>query len=111
MRTAAKKDANHNQIEALFERLGWSVLPIYQIPKTADLVVMKVKLAAVIEIKDGSKPLSERKLTAGEREFSERWGGWYCVIESDDDVVDFDIGMRTKGQPPERLRRGRCLKL
>ena len=90
MRLAARKDDNHTEISNAFERLGWSVLDIHQIPNCADILVGKWKLSIVIEIKDGSKPPSKQKLTTGEMAFRDRWRGDYRIVTCIQDVIDID---------------------
>ena len=90
MRLAARKDDNHNEISKAFECLGWSVLDIYQIPDSADILVGKWKHNVVIEIKDGSKPPSKRKLTQGEISFRDRWRGDYRIVTCIQDVINID---------------------
>ena len=90
MRLAARKDDNHNEISNAFEHLGWSVLDIYKIPNCADIIVGKWKRSIVIEIKDGSKPPSKRKLTPGEISFRDRWRGDYRIVTCIQDVIDID---------------------
>ena len=87
MRTAARKDSNHREIVATFERLGWSVLDVAQLKNCCDCFVAKHGRTIAVEIKDGSKPPSARKLTKGEQEFKERWKGEYALIESVNDVL------------------------
>ena len=90
MRLAARKDDNHSEISNAFERLGWSVLDIHQIPNCADIIVGKWKRSIVIEIKDGSKPPSKQKLTQGEISFRDRWRGDYRIVKRIQDVIDID---------------------
>ena len=45
------------------------------------------KYTALVEIKDGSKPLSCQKLTADEQKFFENWTGHYHIIRSVEDVA------------------------
>lgn len=84
---AARVDANQPEIVKAFRDLGWSVLIISQLKKCADIIVSKNGQTIVVEIKDGSKPISAQKLTAGELEFKEMWQGEYKVINCIDDVI------------------------
>ena len=83
---AARKDANHKQIVELFRGLGWSVLDVAQLKNCCDIFVAKNGLTIAIEIKDGNKPPSARKLTPGELKFKERWSGDYAIVMSEEDV-------------------------
>ena len=96
MKQAARTDANHKEISKIFESLGWSVLDIHQIPNCADIIVGKLMHNVVIEIKDGSKPPSKRKLTPGEIKFKDRWRGDYRIVTCLQDVIDLDKEYMTK---------------
>ena len=96
MKRAARTDANHKEISIAFERLGWSVLDIHQIPNSADILVGKWLHNIVIEIKDGSKPPSKRKLTPGEIKFKDRWRGDYRIVTCMQDVLDIDQEYKNK---------------
>ena len=96
MKRAARTDANHQEISVAFERIGWSVLDIHQIPNSADILVGKWLHCIVIEIKDGSKPPSKRKLTPGEIGFRDRWKGDYRIVTCLQDVLDIDQEYKNK---------------
>lgn len=87
MRRAAKVDANHAEIVGYFRKFGCSVLNISQLKNCGDLVVAKNHKTAIIEVKDGSKPPSARKLTKGEETFSNGWQGLYIVVQDLSDVI------------------------
>jgi len=86
MRRAARVDDNQPEIVEAFRRLGWSVLIISQLKNCCDIFVSKNGRTVAVEIKDGSKPPSKRKLTEGEAEFKKDWQGEYAIIESVEDV-------------------------
>lgn len=88
MRRAAKKDANHNEIAKEFERLGWIVLDLSQLKNCCDMAVTKEGRTFMVEVKDGSKPPSQRKLSEGEEKFKTKWlqGGLWNLVKSIDDV-------------------------
>lgn len=88
IRTAARKDANHNEIAALYEKLGFSVLDISQLKNCADLVVCKWDITDVVEVKDGKKPPSKKQLTDGEKKFHDTWKGFVRIVECEQDVLD-----------------------
>ena len=87
-RRAARKDGNHQDIAKLFMAYGFAVLDISQIKHACDIIVAKGGITFAIEIKDGSKPPSGRKLTQGERLFMEYWKdkGLWRLVETEDDV-------------------------
>ena len=81
-RRAAKVDSNHAEIVAHFRDNGFSVLSVAQLKNACDIFISKDLKTAAIEIKDGYKPPSKRRLTAGERKFKSEWQGEYFVVES-----------------------------
>lgn len=86
-RRAAKKDANHVEVVSLFRKLGWYVLDVGQLKNCCDLIVAKDGCGIAVEIKDGSKPPSARKLSEGEQKFKDEWLGVWRLIENDNDVL------------------------
>lgn len=86
MRRAARVDANHPAIKAEFIALGYSVLDVSQLKNCCDLIVSKRLETVAVEVKDGSKSPSKRKLTDGEADFKNSWLGRYSIIESVADV-------------------------
>ena len=91
MMRAARVDANQPEIVAEFRRLGWSVLIISQLKNCCDIVVGKNGFNVLVEIKDGSKPPSQQKLTAGEDKFLKSWFGEWVIIRSIDDVTALNM--------------------
>lgn len=87
MRIAARLDDNHKEIVSAFKKFGCSILDIHAIPNCADIVVGTHFKCAIVEIKDGRKPLSQRELTAGEKKFRDGWKGAYFVVEDLSDVI------------------------
>ncbi len=85
-------DANQVEIVAEFRRQGCSVLHLHTIGKGCPdiLVGMKTskygKVNILVEIKDGSKPPSQRKLTPDEAQFHQDWLGIVATVTSLDDV-------------------------
>jgi len=90
MRRAARVDDNQSEIVAAFRRLGWSVLIISQLKNCCDLFVSKYGRTIAIEVKDGAKPPSAQKLTAGEAAFFESWRGVSAIVKTVDDVLAID---------------------
>lgn len=86
-RRAARVDANQAEIVALFRRLGWSVLIVSQLKNCCDIFVAKHGRTIAVEIKDGLKPPSQRKLSEGEQKFKDEWLGEWMLVESIDDVL------------------------
>jgi len=87
MRRAARTDSNQAEIVAAFRSLGCSVFPLHQVGRGfPDLAVGCNGLNLLIEVKDGSKCPSARRLTADEQRFIEAWLGQVCVVVSVEDV-------------------------
>ena len=85
-RRAAKVDDNQSEVVAYFRKTGWTVLIISQLKNCCDIFVSKNGRTVAIEIKDGKKPPSARKLSDGEIKFKEEWQGEYALIESIEDI-------------------------
>ena len=82
---AKRTDANLTPIIEAFRKLGCSV------DVTNDLWDLTVGLGGqtiLIEVKDGSKPPSARKLTKRSRLFAMTWKGGYKVVENLDGVTE-----------------------
>ena len=89
-RRAAKVDDNQKEVVALFRKLGWTVLIISQLKNCCDIIVSKRGRTIAIEIKDGAKPVSARKLSDGEIKFRDAWQGEYALVICNDDVLALD---------------------
>ena len=89
MRTAARVDANQKEIVDALRRCGASVLITSQLKNCFDILVGYNGKDYIVEIKDGKKPPSQRKLTKGEQKFADGWrGGKYHIIESADEAIE-----------------------
>lgn len=89
-RRAAKTDDNQKEVVKLFRKLGWYVLIVSQLKNCCDIIVSKNGYTYAIEIKDGSKPPSARKLSEGEQKFKDEWLGVWRLVESNDDVLNLN---------------------
>lgn len=88
MRVRARKDANHIDIVGTFRQCGASVVDTAQLGGgMSDLVIGYKGTNVLVEVKDGTKPPSARKLTPDEQEFQATWRGMYVIVESVDDVI------------------------
>jgi hypothetical protein len=85
---ARRKDANHNSVGDHLRSLGWSVLDLSSagdgIP---DMAVGRPGFAALVEVKDGSKPPSKRKLTPDEQRVKDNWEGPYVIALDPEDAA------------------------
>ncbi len=86
LRRAARIDANQPEIVKTFRKLGWYVLIVSQLKNCCDIIVSKCNRTIAVEIKDGSKPPSQQKLTPGEVKFKEEWQGEYMLINCIEDI-------------------------
>lgn len=105
MRRAYRKDANHNDVVARMESLDWCVFDLSNYGAPVDAAVSK-RLAwgyavAVVEIKDGDKAPSKRKLTESAEKLRARWKGPYLVVTSPDDAEQ-QLAKLERGNHDER---------
>lgn len=88
MHRAAKVDANQSAIVNALRKMGASVQHMHQLGQGApDLAVGYRGVNLFLEVKDGSKPPSKRKLTPDEVEWHEAWQGQVSIVESVEDAV------------------------
>jgi len=97
MRRAAKVDDNQNDVVDRFRELGCSVAITSKLGQGfSDLVVGLGGFNVLVEVKDGSKPPSKRKLTDDEQKFMEGWRGEYRIVETLADVDALVAEVRTR---------------
>jgi len=87
-RRAARCDANQPEIVKAFRDLGWYVLIISQLKNCCDIIVSKKGRTIAVEIKDGSKPPSQQKLSTGELKFKNEWQGEYMIVNCVEDILN-----------------------
>jgi hypothetical protein len=89
MRHRPRLDANHAQIVSELRQLpGISVLIVAHMGGGApDVIVGYDGQNLLVEIKDGAKPPSRRKLTADESWFFKNWQGRIIIATSTEDVL------------------------
>ena len=81
-----RKDANHGLVLHHIISLGWSALDLAQYGAPVDLAVCKGRAYALVEIKDGNKPPSARKITKAGQKARDGWEGPYLVVTSPEDA-------------------------
>jgi Holliday junction resolvase len=92
MRRAARVDANQKEIVEYLRKRGASVQLLHTVGKGCpDIVVGYGGCNYLFEIKDGSKPASQRKLTPDEQEWHDEWKGSVLVVACKWDV-DLEMG-------------------
>ena len=88
MRRAARTDANQEDIVLHLRAVGCSVQPLHMVGAgVPDLLVGYRGKNYLIEVKDGSKQKSERKLTAAQIVWHGSWSGQIHVAESPDEAL------------------------
>jgi len=90
MRRAARVDANQSEIVAALRKIGAVVLITSQLKNLFDIIVCFDSKVYLVEIKDGDKPPSQRKLTSGEldcKELIESVGVEYHVINNTQEAM------------------------
>jgi hypothetical protein len=89
MRRVAKTDDNHMRVINALRDVGASVFSTHQLGGGfPDCVVGFRCDNYLLEIKDGKKPPSKRKLTDDEVAFMESWKGQYAVVNSAEEALD-----------------------
>lgn len=101
MRRAAKTDANQANIVGALLRCGARVQSLAAIGKGCPDLLVGInsptagKSLVLMEIKDGAKVPSARKLTADQIEWHAQWAGWPVhVVESVEQALAVLAGMR-----------------
>ena len=89
MRYANRIDANQNQIVDALRKAGAVVRIISQGDGIPDLLVGYKGYTILMEVKDGDKVPSARKLTEPEQKFFDDWrGGMLVVINSVEEAIE-----------------------
>ena len=88
MRIAARVDDNQAEIVKALRSIGCTVQSLAAIGKGCpDLLVGFNGVNLTLEVKDGAKIPSKRKLTTDEQKWHMAWNGQVAVIESVDDAI------------------------
>ena len=93
MRRAAKVDDNHAEIVSALRSVGCGVLDLSAVGKGCpDLLVHPptfpdCRMAFLMEIKDGNKPPSARKLTKHQIKFHAEWKGWIYTVTNVEEAL------------------------
>jgi hypothetical protein len=89
MRRAARVDANQEQVVSALRACGATVRIVTQGDGLPDLLVGYRGYTLLLELKDGQKPPSARKLTPAEEKFFAEWkGGLLAKVESVEEALD-----------------------
>lgn len=89
MRFRAKVDSNHVKIVSFLRQMGCSVLSLAGHGKgVPDILAARCGRMALVEIKDGSRPPSQRKLTQDQIEFRHRWNSEIYIVTNEQEAMD-----------------------
>lgn len=88
MRKAARVDANQEQVVSALRGMGATVQSLAATGKgVPDLLVGYRSKNYLLEVKDGRKPPSERKLTPDQEIWHEAWKGTVHVVNTPTEAV------------------------
>ena len=103
MRRAARTDHNHTNIVACLRSMGVSVVSLAAVGNgVPDLLIGVPKQNVLVEIKDGSKPPSQRKRTKAQQEFFDHWPGPVHMVKSEDEAINLVNYLRRYTLPSSR---------
>ena len=88
MRRAAKIDTNQTELVEVIKAMGGTVQSLAPVGKGCpDLLVGWRGKNLLLEIKDGSRPPSERVLTPDQKRWHSEWKGRVYIVNSLDDLL------------------------
>lgn len=89
MRQAAKIDANQPAIVAALRKVGCQVCILHRVGQGVPDLLVKTRGGRLLlmEVKDGSRPPSERALNLEQRRFHEDWAGCCVVVETVEEAL------------------------
>ena len=87
--SAKRTDSNQREVVQAFRELGATVRSIHTVGDgVPDLIVGVHGQTILVEVKDGAKPASKRRLTPAEQKFHDEWrGGELLIVETVADVM------------------------
>ena len=94
MRRAAAVDANQTAIIRALRKAGVSVQPLHTV--CPDIIAGFRGVNYLLELKDGSKPPSERRLTDAQLRWHVLWSGQVSIAESVDEALGI-VGVTADG--------------
>ena len=93
---ANRTDHNQTEIIDYCESKGFAVLNISSLKNCCDIIISKDGYTICVEIKDGKKPPSARKITDGEEAFRQRWKGAWRLVKCTADVDNLMLSMKER---------------
>ena len=92
----ARVDRNQKEIVAALRKGGATVHCLHAVGGGCpDLVVGWKGVNYLMEVKDGEKPMSQRKLTPDQVKWHDQWKGQKCVVKSVDEALYIVYGKDT----------------
>ncbi len=89
MRRAARRDDGEDEIVKALREAGAVVRVVTQGDGIPDLLVGYNGFTILMEVKDGTKPPSKRKLTEAEEKFFAEWtGGMLVIVNSVEEALE-----------------------
>ena len=93
MRRAAATDRNQGEIVSALRRAGVTVQPLHRVGEGCpDLLCGFRGKNVLIEVKDGQKAPSDRRLTTDQVDWHNGWKGQVAVVESVDGALRLLFG-------------------
>lgn len=90
MRRAARVDGNHAAVRRGLEQIGATVIDLAAVGGGCpDMLVGYQGRNLLLEIKDGSKSPSQRRMTTAQLELHASWRGQCAVVESVEQAIDY----------------------
>lgn len=94
MRRAARTDRNHAEVRDALRLVGCTVLDLSPVGDGCpDLLAGFQGRNVLLEVKDGKKPPSERRLTEAQCVMHASWRGQVCIVTSVDEALKA-VGVR-----------------
>ena len=94
MRRRACVDENQPEVIKALRAVGASVQPLHAVGQgVPDLLVGWNLRNYLVEVKDGTRPPSERKLTLAQEKWHREWRGQVLVVKSLDEALAI-VGLR-----------------
>ena len=88
MRRAARKDANHGEIAAALQRLGFVVTDLSSVGSGCpDLLISSPNQHTLVEIKRADVAPSASKLNQLQKQYREKCPGPYAIVRTIDDCI------------------------
>lgn len=98
MRQRARTDENQTEIVDAFRAMGFSVLPLHQVGNGCpDILIGRNRRNYLIEIKDGKKTLSRRKLTPDQKVFHKAWRGEIFIVQNVTEAFALGSNLELRG--------------